>query len=497
MKDNRQSLNAAALRLMNAGRLEEARDTASRAVEGLDECMPSHALLAMILFQLNDRRAAESVIEHAAALPAGVADGYDALAFVSLQLGLHERSNMLYRRATQSAPADSRFWYNFATSERAFGRLIAAEAACQRAIDVDATSYQSYLLRSELCVQTATSNHVDELLKLASDPRLDDRGRMFLAHAVAKELDDLGRYDEAFRWFHIGASTRRRHLSYDVAVDEDKLAQIASTFTADLVRSTAARVNTSAEHIFIIGLPRSGTTLVERILTGHAGVRSNGETDNFAKALLGSLSPSRTGSANDSQGDVFARAAATDPAAVGAKYAALAGGAAPGEKIVEKLPMNYLYLGAIHRALPDARLVLLRRDPLDSCFAMYRMLFAAAYPFSYDLRELARYYAAYERLIEHWRRCLGGDLFEVSYEQLVAQPSIVGSQLASHCGVTWEARALAVERNSGISLTASAAQVRRPIYGSSSGRWRHYRAALTPLVATLREYGVALPADAA
>jgi tetratricopeptide (TPR) repeat protein len=497
MNDKRQSLNAAALRLMNAGRLEEAREAASRAADGLEACMPVHALLAMILFQLNEREAAESVIDHAAALSTGVADGYDALAFVSLQLGLHERSNELYRRTAEVAPGEARFWYNLATSERSFGRLTAAEAACQRAIDVNTTSYQSYLLRSELCVQSTTSNHVEELLKLASDPGLDDRGRMFLAYAVAKELDDLGRYDEAFRWFHIGATTRRRHLSYSVAVDEDKLARIATTFTAELVRSTTADVNTSAEHVFVIGLPRSGTTLVERILTGHAGVRSNGETDNFAKALLGRLVPSPAGSASDSQDDVFARAAAADPVAVGARYAALAGRAAQGGKIVEKLPMNYLYLGAIHRALPGAQLVLLQRDPLDSCFAMYRTLFAAAYPFSYDLRELARYYAACERLIEHWRRCLDARLFEVRYEQLVERPNAIGSQLARHCGVTWDARALEVDRHTGVSLTASAAQVRRPIYGTSSGRWRHYRAALAPLIATLRECGVALPADAA
>jgi tetratricopeptide (TPR) repeat protein len=480
--ESRQSLSAAALQLMNAGRLVEARTAALRAVDGLTVCSPAHGLLAMILLQLDQRGEAEAVISEAAALPSGVADAYDGLAFVSLQLGLHGRSNALYRRATEVAPGEARFWYNLATSERGFGRLAEAESACQRAIDVNKTSYQSYLLRSELCVQSTGSNHVEELLRLANDPRLDDRGRMFLGYAVAKELDDLGRYAEAFQWFQVGASTRRRHLSYDVAVDEGKLGRIASTFTTELVRSTAPKG--SDAHVFVIGLPRSGTTLVERILTGHAGVRSNGETDNFAKALLGNLV---------SQGDVFARAAAADPVAVAGRYAALAG---PGEKIIEKLPMNYLYLGAIHRALPGAKLVLLRRDPLDSCFAMYRTLFASAYPFSYDLNELARYFAAYERLMEHWRQCLGESLFEIRYEELVSQPEKVGSQLASFCGVRWDAGALAVERNTGVSLTASAAQVRRPIYGTSSGRWRHYRAELAPLISALKEHGVALPSDA-
>jgi tetratricopeptide (TPR) repeat protein len=521
--DSRQSLSATALQLMNAGRLAEARVAAAQAVEGLSVCSPAHGLLAMILLQLEERQAATEVIAHAAGLhaaglqeaglqgaglqgavvpPSSVADAYDALAYVSLQLGLHERSNELYRRAAEVAPREARFWYNLATSERSFGRLTAAEEACQRAIDVNRGSYQSYLLRSELCVQSAASNHVDELLKLLSDPRLDDRGRMFLSYAVAKELDDLGRYDEAFRWFQIGAGTRRRHLSYDVAVDEAKMARIASTFTTEVVRSTDADVGASSRHVFVIGLPRSGTTLVERILTGHAGVRSNGETDNFAKALLGRLM--------SSEGDVFARAAAVDPAEVGRRYAVLAGGAGGadggnvsanatadgGSKIIEKLPMNYLYLGAIARALPGAQLVLLRRDPLDSCFAMYRTLFAAAYPFSYDLQEVARYYAAYERLMRHWRECLGERLFEVGYEELVAQPEAVGARLAAFCGIEWNSRALAVEKNTGVSLTASAAQVRRPIYGSSSGRWRHYRRGLAPLIEALTASGVGVATDA-
>src|SRR5579871_544681 len=133
MDQKRQALNATALQLLNAGRLDEARVAAEQSVDGLEVCVPAHGLLAMILFQLNEREAAASVIEHAASLPPGNADACDALAFVSLQVGLHERSNELYRRATEVAPTDPRFWYNLATSERAHGRLTSAEAACQRA----------------------------------------------------------------------------------------------------------------------------------------------------------------------------------------------------------------------------------------------------------------------------------------------------------------------------------------------------------------------------
>ncbi len=196
------------------------------------------------------------------------------------------------------------------------------------------------------------------------------------------------------------------------------------------------------------------------------------------------------------RGDIFERAAAADPAVVAAYYRQLARPAASDDNVVEKLPTNYLYVGALRRALPGAKILWVRRSPLDSCFAMYRALFGEAYPFSYDFDELARYYAAYARLMAHWLALFGDSIHEVVYEDLVREPQRVGAALAEYCGLVWQPRAAAIERNRTASLTASAAQVRRPIYGSSSGRWRHYRGVLTPLVAALRRHGVAVPDDA-
>jgi tetratricopeptide (TPR) repeat protein len=479
-----------AYKLMKAGRPEEALPFARQAIAGQRVCLPAHGMLATVLLQLGHRREADAVVAEALGYQSGSADAYDALAHVSMLLGKHERSNALYQRVVTLAPKDPRFWYNLASSERSLGRLSEAAAACDRAIALDGSQYPSYLLRSELRVQSRDANHLAQLRAELSRGDLDDRARTFLGYALAKELDDLHEFDTAFRSLTEAARLRRRHLAYEVAVDQRKLLRIAEVFPIGPIGPTgiSATVQESERYIFIVGLPRSGTTLLEHILLGLAGVRSNGETDNFAQALLAAAPPAGS--------DVFARAAASDPAAVAARYARLAEGDAGRDKVIDKQPMNYLYLGAIRRALPDSKLVLVSRQPLDSCFAMYRTLFASAYPFSYDFEDLAKYYAAYERLISHWRASFGDTLHEVRYEELVSDPAQVCAAVAEYCGLEWDPRALEVHKRASVSLTASAAQIRRPIYGSSAGRWLHYRSHLQPLSAALRQLGVPLPPDA-
>jgi tetratricopeptide (TPR) repeat protein len=473
-----------AYELMRAGRLEEALVLARRGVDGARVCSPGHGFLASLLLQLGRAPDAEQIVADALLLGTGVADAYDGLAYVSMALGKHERANSLYRRATQIEPRVPRFWYNLAGSERSLGRLAEAEAACDRAIALDPAQYPTYLLRSELRVQSAAANHVAELKAQLNRADQDHRARLFLGYALGKELDDLQRFDEAFHWFSMAAAARRSHLDYDVATDERKLARIAEVFAHP---RAGGQAQGTSQYLFIVGLPRSGTTLVERILTGLPRVKSNGETENFSRALLAS---------GTGPGDVFARAAAADPDATAAGYARLANPGGSEEHIIEKLPMNYLYLGAIHRALPEARILWIRRSALDSCFAMYRTLFGDAYPFSYDLQDLGRYYAAYDRLMTHWRPLLGERLQEVVYEDIVGDPRGIGARIAHHCGLAWSDAAVDIQQNQSVSLTASAAQIRRPIYGSSSGRWRHYHRHLDGLIATLRARGIALPEGA-
>ena len=484
------STDAEAYRLMRAGRLAEALTFARQAVAAKSTCSPAHGVLAMILLRLGRAAEAEAVIESAVQCPPGGGDAYNSLAHVALALGRHERANVLYRRAAELGPKVSRHWYNLASSERSFGRLEQAEAACDRAIALDPREHRAYLLRSEVRVQTAAANHVEQLRRELARPDTDDRARVLLGYALGKELDDLGQYDEAFRCFALAAGARRRQLVYDVAGDERKVARIIEAFPRRGGPAAGAGID-SGRFMFIVGLPRSGTTLVERILTGLPGVRSNGETESFERALAAALSAGQ-GTVDQGALDVCARASTADWNAVAAAYARLADAGGAHGLIIEKLPLNYLYLGAIHRALPHARLVVVNRSPVDVCFAMYRTLFGDAYPFTYQFEDLARYYLVYSRLIAHWRDALGESLREVHYEELVDDPVRSGEALARSCGLEWRDSAVEVEKNSTVCLTQSAAQVRRPIYRSSAGSWRHYRTQLEPLIEALRVRGIGL-----
>jgi tetratricopeptide (TPR) repeat protein len=471
---------------MRVGRLRDALAIARQAVADAPAYLPAQVLLATLLVRLGHANESNQVILDALQSGNGCAEDYDGLAYTSLLLNQHERASALYRRATELAPGNPRYWYSLARSERSLGRLEQAETACDNCIALDPNQFPTYLLRSELRVQDPVTNHVEKLRKRLVECGAVVDAVIYLGYALAKELDDLGQFEEAFDWFAAAARARRSQLKYDIANDERTLHRIAEVFPrVDPVAPRPARGD-RAKTIFIFGLPRSGSTLVERLLGGLPNVASNGETDYFSRALS---------AAARGPGDRFARAAAADPETVALHYSRHARVNGRTGWVIEKQPTNYLYLGTIRRALPDAPLVLITRSPIDVCFAMFRTLFGAAFPFTYDLEELARYYAAYDRLVRHWRITLGDALKEIVYEQLVHEPQTIGAALAHHCGVPWHHDALAIERNPAVSLTASASQIRRPIYRTSAGRWRAYRRQLTPLIEALRTRGIAVEDD--
>ena len=412
----------------------------------------------------------------------------DAIGGLFNRAGDQERALEAYDAAVRLAPGNAHCLYNRAAVRRYVGQLEGAEEDFDRVITLRPDDYEAWKTRSDLRTQTAAHNHVAQLKELLVRPPQDWRGEVQLRFALAKEYEDIGEYAHSFAELRLAAAKRREFLRYDVAQDVATVDWIIGAYPQGPAIATPGA--TPADPIFIVGLPRSGTTLAERILGSHSRVRSEGELNHFALCLVEAVS-AHTGERQLPRRDLVARSAGIDFAALGRRYVErVEQGGFAGVSFIDKMPLNYLYCGLIRRALPQARIVHLVRHPLASCYAIYKTLFEAGYPFSYDLGEIARYYIAYRRLMRHWQQTMPGAIHELRYEDLVADQLGETRRLLEFCGLDFEEACVQFHRNKAASTTASAAQVRRPLYDSSVAQWRHYATELGALRTELAAAGV-------
>jgi Sulfotransferase family len=273
-------------------------------------------------------------------------------------------------------------------------------------------------------------------------------------------------------------------VSYDEKAAVGFFDRIEAVFTPALTRDKKGLGESSSRPIFVIGMPRSGTTLVEQILASHPAVHGAGELSALDTVVQSVRGPGNTPTAFPE----FVTAA-DGPALrrIGLSYLAELQRIAPdGERVTDKMPSNYYYAGLIHLALPNAKIIHCVRDPVDTCVSCYSKLFSGAQIHTYDLAELGRYYRRYERLMAHWRRVLPkGRILDVRYEDVVADLEGQARRILAYCALPWDDRCLAFHRTERPVRTASATQVRRPIYNTAVGRWRAYADDLGPLLAAL------------
>jgi hypothetical protein len=286
-------------------------------------------------------------------------------------------------------------------------------------------------------------------------------------------------------------------MDYDVGRDIEAMELIEQTFTTEVLNSHPPG-EPSNRPVFVLGLPRSGTTLVDRIISSHSEASSLGEINTLAFALMRAAAESQSNSSGAlgvarSRTDLIRQSANIDFARFGALYAsAIDQYGFEGRRLVDKTPLNFLYIGLIHLALPGARVIHMRRHPLDSCYAMYKTLFRMGYPFSYSLQDVGRYYIAYHRLMAHWRRATSGSILDVDYESLVHNQETESRRIIEWVGLEWESACLDFHQSTTPAATASASQVRQAMYSTSVGNWRHYEKQLAPFVNRLREHGIAV-----
>lgn len=407
----------------------------------------------------------------------------------------HEKSLQLYERALELRPESVELLFNCAAANRSMGDLSRSEQLYDRLITLSPLDAEAFKNRSDLRRQTVESNHIEELQKALKD--VGDQASLGsqLNFALAKELEDLDRYEESFAALEEACKLRRSIIRYSLEKDLARIDEISSVFSPEFFSRVQSRNNQKDlgnEVIFVLGMPRTGTTLVDRVLCASGEVFSAGEPGIFSR-LVAEMSQAKA-SREVGGGAMIAAASKIDFEMMGRCYLQELHERAPKGSsgfILDKNPMNFLYVGLIRQALPAARIVHLCRNPMDTCYAVYKTQFRNAYPFSYDQIELANYYIKYRELMEYWRS-LGFDNFlEVNYEELVDQFDDQTRRLFQFCGLDWSAdvQHFYLNDRQGTS-TASASQVRQPVYQSSVEKWKRFEKQLQPMRELLTKAGL-------
>jgi tetratricopeptide (TPR) repeat protein len=435
--------------LVHIERNEEAIANYQKALELRPESAETHWLLGGALEAAGRSEEAVAAHRRALAIQPEFAGAHNALGFSLVALGRLEEGRLAVERAIELAPATGHFHRNLAMAKRFSEGDLQLEA----------------------------------MEALVRDPLpLDSEHRMELHFALGKAYADLHRQEDALRHLIEANAIKRGKIKYDEADTLAQFDRISEMMTLELMQRKSGAGVRSDLPIFILGMPRSGTTLIEQILASHPDVFGAGELGNFSR-----IASSYCGSSGKQvlYTEIVPGMPAEQLGEIGARYLESVRALSPdAPRITDKMPANFRFAGLIHLALPGARIIHARRDPLATCLSCFERHFARDHqPFTYDLAELGRYYRAYEGLMAHWHQVLpAGAILDVQYEDVVQDLESQARRILEYCGLAWDPRCLAFHRTERPVHTASVVQVREPIYRSSLGRWQSVRHMLGPLL---------------
>lgn len=448
-----------------------------------------HAFLGQVLTTIGQQTKAKESADTAASLPIDGAHIADTVGVIYSRTGYHEKAISFFKKAVALNSSPANFHYNLAASYQFLGDFRNAELAYNETLKRDPKAYRAWSSLIGLERQTDESNHLHKLEELFDELSEDADAALHLGHAIAKTLEDLNRYEESLDWLHKAkrlkqAQTRGQSLTGRSLFDSAKntVASIKNSTHPTHTGETASDTS-----IFIIGLPRTGTTLVDRILSSHSKVISAGELNVFP-GLIKEACATRSNMVLDPE--TLRAAVELDLKNVGQLYKnstkELKRGA---EKMIDKMPLNFFYAGLIHRALPDARIIALRRGAMDSCLSNYRQLLTVQhsyYHYTYNLEETATFYRLFDELMSHWHSKIPSNRFmQIYYEDIVFDQETQTRDLLDFCGLEWEEECLRFHENTAPVSTASSVQVRQPLYSGSIGRWKRYGDKLDVLKSSL------------
>ena len=413
----------------------------------------------------------------------------DIAGSIYANVGLPEKALPLHVRANELQPGVATLEANLAACSVYAGDIDKAKTIYRQLLKKFPNHQRNHYELSRLA-RAADSTHVDQMKAVLESTNLAPDKNIYIYYAIGKELEDLERWDEAFDYYKMAGTAAASIANYDVDADVRLIDKIIETCDEGWLSNESAgtaAANSKKTPVFVVGLPRTGTTLTERILSSHSEVESVGETY-FMQIVLKQVSGIK--SADAMSPSIVEAAAKKDINRIAEGYLeAIAYKLGDRSIFIEKFPENFLYLGFIAKAFPNGRIVLLKRNPMDACFAMFKQSF---FRYAYTLDDLGSYYVSYNRLREHWRKVLGSRLIEVQYEDLVSDQESRTRELLDAIGLEFEEGCLNFEQNRTASNTASTVQIREKMHARSLNRWKCFDEQLQPLTSYLENAGIEL-----
>jgi tetratricopeptide (TPR) repeat protein len=465
--------------LVSLERFDEATRSYERALALNPHHADGHYNLAIALTAQGRSSDAMTCYEMALALRHDYTEAHNNLGNLLAAQGKTDAAIAHYQQALAVHPHHASALNNLGNMFRDLGRFDEAMGHFDRAIAIRPVSAEAHYHRAEIKTFRTGESDLTALEALARRSDLPAVKAPFIHFALAKALEDTGDFERAFAHLRRGNELKRSQIHYDERGTGEMIRRVAAVFDRGMLDRAHGTGDPSAAPIFVLGMPRSGSTLIEQILASHHKIHGAGELEDLAACLPKGFPECLIDASPDSLRQMGQKYLSRLPALPDGKVC-----------VVDKLPNNFLRIGLIRMILPNARIIHTVRNPIDTCVSCYSKLFAKGQEFTYDLGELGRYYRSYSELMTHWTSVLPQDaMLHVAYEDVVSDLEGQARRLVEYCGLPWDPCCLDFHRTSRPVRTASAVQVRKPLFRSSVDRWRKYEKGLGPLLAELPQRG--------
>jgi len=474
----------------NLGNLDAAIEYYEQAIKINPNHAEAHGNLGSVYSDAAQFDAAIACYERALKIKPDHAEMYLNLGNVHRDVGHLEMAIECYEEALKIHPDYAEAYSRLGCVLRDFGRLEAALENFERALEIKPGYAEVYRYIGNLERYHKNDARMDQMESLLSTPGLSSSDRMHLCFALARVYEDLGRHDELFKYLNEGNSLRKAELNYNIHEDVESFSNMKKMFNTQPVPVELSKLDEAPtiQPVFIVGMPRSGTSLVEHILASHEDVHGAGELQ-FMANISNSILRDRLSKEGPLE---VACLSAKESNRLRHEYLESLRSLGFSESIVtDKMPLNFFWIGFIRQAFPNAKIVHLCRDPMATCWSIYKSFFTSkGNGFSYDLGDLAEFYGLYMDLMEFWRQCFPGAIYDLCYERLTESQEDETRKLLDYCGLDWDDRCLYFHETSRAVRTASAVQVRSKMTSGRSEAWRKYEKHLQPLLGPLRAMGI-------